>query len=95
VRDFTNEWEGTGTIEGTGNQEKIILASGETMESPTWNTGVMMVEILVSEYLPGSGSVLVEYKTGSSAALCEAQSYGTYTSPFRSEGYIKVKVTGT
>lgn len=94
TRDFTANWTGTGSISGSGDSEKISLRGSQYMESETWNTGSMTVVLDVDKYGSGSGSYTLKYKTGASAVACEAEEWATYSAPFASSGYVKLRVEG-
>jgi hypothetical protein len=85
-------WTGTGTVTGSGNSEAIVLADGESMESPTWNIGSGTVRIRSNVYASGSGDAVIEYKQGSSSENCDIDSWSLYTEPFSSAGWVKVKI---
>jgi hypothetical protein len=93
IRDFSGNWTGTGAISGSGDSEVITLDDGEYMESEIVNIGVKDIEILIDDYGAGSGPAeTVQYKDGATEAACEADSWHNYTVPFRSAGYVKVRV---
>jgi len=89
---FTTYWTGTGSVSGSGDSEKISLDAGEYMESETWNTGAVDVELTLNKYETGLGSCVVKYKTGTTQADCEGQAWATYSSPFTSGGWVKVRI---
>jgi len=90
---FTGDWAGTGTISGSGDSEQINLAPGEYMESPSRKTGAITVILDLDKYGTGYGSPTVKYKTGETEEECEAVgSWTTYSAPFSSSGWVKVRV---
>lgn len=93
TRDFSSNWTGTGRVISSGDSEKILLPAGTYMESETWNLGSMTAIVDLDKYGAGGyGSVVVKYKQGSSAALCEAEEWATYSIPFACSGYIKLRL---
>jgi hypothetical protein len=94
ILDFTGNWTGTGTIAASGDAERIILYPGQYMESEVRFTGGGWYRIIRDKYgLLGSGSPLLQYKTGTSEVDCNNDTWHNYTGPFVSEGYIKVRVS--
>lgn len=93
ARSFLSHWSGTGLISGSGDSEILTLDEGEYEESEVVNVGANEIEIIVDNYQSGSGPApVVKYKDGDSEANCEADSWNTYSAPFTSSGYIKVRV---
>jgi len=94
VRNFSVNWTGTGAISGSADDEIITLDYTEYMESEVVNIGTQLVKITLNKYGAGSGpAATVEYKDGNSMANCESDSWNSYTVPFVSTGYVKIKVT--
>lgn len=93
VRDFQNNWTGTGTIENAGvaDTERLALTAGQNMVSETVYTGATTTSVLTNVYAAGD-SVTVSYRHGASQADCEAADWVPYTVPFVSLGYVQVKV---
>lgn len=91
VRNFAMNWTGTGAVQNTGDNERLVLGSGEYMESEIVNTGAQTVEILGNKYQSGD-IVMLFYKTGNSKTTCESASWTGYAAPFVSSGYVKIKV---
>jgi hypothetical protein len=94
IEDFIDEWDGTGTVEDTGDSERIVLFPGQYMESYTRHIGEGYLQILIDKYgVLGEGSPLVEYKDGDTSASCDADSWNVYSGPFYSQGWVKVRVS--
>lgn len=91
VRDFTGNWTGTGTITGTGDAERLELNVNEYMISETVHAGTERVSILTNVYAAGD-TVQVQYREGATQAACESASFGDYTVPFVSLGYVQIRV---
>jgi len=92
--DFLTNWEGTGTISGSGDSEKLIINEGEYMQmiSP-WNLGVGKARITLNKYIEGSGpSISTKYKTGNSVANCESDTWHDYSTYFMCQGYFLVRL---
>jgi hypothetical protein len=94
TRTFATHWTGTGTIENTGNSERIVLEAGESMTSEIVETNTGEWEALQGEYQEAD-TVLLEYRTGNSEANCESASFATYTTPFESLGFVQLRITST
>jgi hypothetical protein len=87
-------WSGTGTVTGELNDEKIILESGQYMESETWYLGIGSGCINTNVYYSGEGVVIIEFKTGATEVACEASDWQLYNGvSFDSLGYIKIKIS--
>ncbi len=95
IRDFQGNWSGDGYIAGAGDAEKLFFDTGEYMESETWNIGARRIKIQVDKYAIGSGSRSIQYKNGSTQALCEADAWHNYVSSFVCSGWVKVRVNAT
>ena len=92
TRTFATHWTGTGAINGSDDDEVINLDSGEYMESEVVNVGAGPTRINLDDYQSGSGTVTVKYKDGNSVANCEADTWHTYSAPFTSLGYTKIRL---
>ncbi|MHA2136290.1 MAG: hypothetical protein ACW99J_20715, partial [Candidatus Thorarchaeota archaeon] len=90
-RTFTADWTGDGAISGSGDSEIITLDPSEYMESVTWNMGAGRVTLDDDKYGTSRGGRFLQYKTGASEATCDAASWTTYTVPFVSLGWVKVR----
>jgi hypothetical protein len=91
IRTFVNNWTGIGTIENSGDNERIVLADGEYMESEVINIATELVQILQNKYLSGDNG-LIKYKNGTTEENCLADSWNIYSDPFISLGYVKIRV---
>lgn len=94
IRTFVDNWTGTGTIESSGDTERIALDSGEYMEGEVVDTGLHTIELLQNHYAAGD-NVLLRYRHGNSEANCLAASYNNYTVPFESLGFVQVRLEST
>jgi hypothetical protein len=66
------------------------------MESETWKYGVNKLVIKNNVYQAGVDIAIIEYKTGESKAVCEADSWHIYNGTnFDSLGWVKIKVSKT
>jgi hypothetical protein len=93
VRDFSGNWSGSATITGSGDAEKVRLKTGQNLESEDIDTsGTPVVRILKDKYQSGSGSVTVKYKTAATQGGLSGEGWTTYTVPFASSGWVKVRV---
>ena len=63
------------------------------MESTPWYLGAGNAVIRIDKYNTGSGTVLVEYRTGATQAACLAASYATYVGSFVSLGWVQIRIT--
>jgi hypothetical protein len=94
VRTFTGNWTGTGIVSGSSDSEKILLSTGNYMQSEIVNTGANRIELFQNKYdLSGSG--LLKYRSGSNVANCEAAEWQSYTGSFASTGYTQIRVEPT
>lgn len=91
IRTFTGNWTGTGSIESSGDLERLALSSGQYMESEVVETSQGEVELLQNEYSEGD-SVILKYRQGTSEENCLAASWNTYSVPFSSLGYVQIRV---
>jgi hypothetical protein len=93
ARPFSAGWTGTGSITGSNDNETLTLSTGQNEESEIINIGTGQIDIIIDEYQSGSGdSPVIKYKNGNSEANCNADSWNTYSAPFNSLGYIKIRV---
>ena len=74
TRTFTDNWTGTGSIEGTSDAEKLALNSGEYMELEVVNTGETLIQLLQNSYQAGD-TVTLEYRMGSTSTECGTATY--------------------
>lgn len=93
IRAFTN-WTGTGSVENTGDAERIVLLSGQNMESETVNTGAGTVTFTIGKYQSSHTPPYIKYRTGATASACEAASLQDYPGAqgFTSLGYARAYV---
>jgi hypothetical protein len=91
---FSGTWSGTGTTALAGDAEILTLSFGQYEESPTWNLGAGVAYIDIDTYDTGSGPApTIDYKTGTTKANCEADSWNTYNgTSFTGTGWVKVKL---
>lgn len=93
VLTFGGDWTGTGSIYGTGDDERLVLGPGEYMEGPIVNVGAVTVRLADDEYQAALGpAVTIKYKDGASEAACDADSWNTYAAPFVSAGYVRPRL---
>ena len=95
VRTFAGNWTGTGTIENSGDTERLALDSGEYMISEVVETGEETVILKQNFYDPTGDNVDMDYRHGATQEACEAASWNDYTVPFASLGYVQVRMTST
>ena len=97
VRDFQNNWAGTGTIEnpGGGDVESIKLIPGQYMISEMVDTGTVNVQLLQNEYDITGDDVTLEYRHGATPNQCAAAGWNNYAAPFSSAGYVEIRLTST
>lgn len=96
VRDFQNNWTGTGAIEnpGVADTERLALEQGEDMTSEIVHTGAVDVIIQYNVYRAGD-NINLDYRHGNTPAACVAAGWNDYAGAFTSLGYLQVKVTST
>ena len=91
IRTFASGWSGTGTISSSGDSEKILLASGQYMNSPIVSTGVKAVRINKDKYRTGTTSVL-KYRTCAVSDCSDVPAFTIYSDVFNSLGYVQIRV---
>lgn len=91
VRTFSGNWTGTGVISGSGNSEKILLSTGNYMQSEIVNTGANSIQLLQNRYSGGDTGIL-KYRSGSNVINCEAAGWEIYSGSFASFGYTQIRV---
>jgi hypothetical protein len=96
ARTFNGNWTGTGAVEnpGANDNERLALEPGEYMISEMVYTDAILCQLLQNEYAAGD-TVLLQYRTGATAATCNGAEWTTYTVPFDSLGYVQVRVEST
>jgi hypothetical protein len=92
ARTFAQDWTGTGTIELSGDDERIALSAGQSMTSAVVSTGAVSVVLTYNQYKAGD-TVTFEYRHGATPNACDVASWNTYTVPFVSDGYVQVRVS--
>jgi hypothetical protein len=91
IRTFANNWTGTGTIQGTGDAEQILMVAGQYMESEISITGANTVVLTQNHYQVGN-DVYLKYRTGATEEACSAAEWAAYTVPFESLGYTQIRI---
>lgn len=94
IRTFTGNWSGTGIIANAGDAELIALNAGEYMVSEMVETFVKVVELDQNHYDAGD-NVTIQYRNGNTPANCDIDSWHTYSVPFLSLGYVRVRIEST
>lgn len=94
IRTFSGNWTGTGIITGSGDSEKILLSSGNYMQSEIVNTGSNSITLLQNKYTAGDSGTL-RYRSGSTVTNCEAAEWQAYSGSFASTGYAQIRVEST
>jgi hypothetical protein len=93
VRTFADNTSGDATATGSGDAEKLRFKSGEYRETEDIDTsGTPVVIIQKDKYQSGSGTITVKYKTAATQGGLTSESWSTYTVPFESSGWVKVRV---
>ena len=88
------EGSGTGTVENSGDAEKLTLLGGQSWTLPAKESGVVNVLISYDVYQSGSGGPgTIEYRTGEDQSACEAAGWNTYTAKFPSSGWVQIRVS--
>lgn len=91
IRTFSGNWTGTGMTLGSGDSEKILLSSGNYMESEIINTGANWLSITKDKY-GGSNISILKYRSASSVSDCQNASWQTYSGSFSSGGYTQIRL---
>lgn len=91
TRTFAGNWTGTGSIENSGDTERVKIDSGEYMESEVVETGSVNVQLLQNIYRPADTSTL-KYRHGVSVVACQGAGWNSYSVPFASDGYVQVRI---
>lgn len=93
---FSERWYGTGLIYGTSDAERMAVNSGEVMYSGITATGVKDIALTQNGYDGTGDDVTLEWRTGATYMGCfDSPVWTEYSAPFRSLGYIQVKLTPT
>jgi hypothetical protein len=91
TRTFASNWTGTGAIEGTGNDEKMVLVPGEYMESEVIAIGSGLTVSVNQNYYGTGDNVTLKYRTAASYSGCITDAWTTYTGTFRSSGFVQIR----
>jgi hypothetical protein len=83
---------GTGSVLETGDAERLELDEGEEWTLPTANVGAGNKAIELNKYGSGEGTPLIQYKTGSTEVLCDADTWHDYPTYLDSDGWVKIKL---
>jgi len=71
----------------------VTFEAGEYLESEIIQLLTQQVYIAVDQYNTGSGDpITIKYKNGNSEANCNADTWNTYSVPFNSLGFIKIRM---
>ena len=92
VRDFTGNWTGTGTVENTGDAERIAFEVGDVMTSEIVFSDTLTIELLQNVYSAGD-TVSLEYRHASTEGGIAGAGWNTYTVKFMSLGYVQVRLS--
>jgi len=93
IRDFAGNWTGTGSIVSSGDDERICLDAGQSMESEIVFTDTYFVTLLQNNYDPSGDNAVLEYRHAATEGGVSAASYSTYTVPFASLGYVQIRLS--
>lgn len=91
MRTFTGNWTGTGTIQNSGDLERVFLQPGEYMESEMVHMGAVTISLLQNEYRSGD-SVVLKYRHADTSSGCEGASWNVYSTSFSCLGYIQLRI---
>ena len=91
IRTFAQDWIGTGSTSGSGDEEIACLDAGEYLESEVINTGVVQARIRQNVYNSGQ-SILIKFRHGNSEANCLLDDYENYSVPFESLGFVQIRI---
>ena len=91
---MVDNWTGTGTVENSGDTERICLAAGEYMEGEVVETDGITVELLQNQYSAGD-NVVIKYRTEADLVTLAGASWITYTVPFVSDVYTQIRIEAT
>ena len=73
----------------------MALESTEYMESEIVNTGAYTVTLLQNIYDVSGDDVTMEYRHAATQGGVAGESYGAYSVPFLSAGFVQIKMTST
>ena len=91
---FVENWLGTGVITGAGDDERLLISSGNSLTSEIWKISGD-VQISLNQYVSGGTPDAIEYRTGDSYAACEIASWNNYVGSFSSLGFVQVRLSVT
>jgi hypothetical protein len=95
IRTFADNTTGDATVSGSGDAEKVRFKPGEYRETEDIDTsGTPVVIVQKDKYQSGSGTITAKYKTAATQAGLSGEGWTTYTVPFTSSGWVKVRVGG-
>jgi hypothetical protein len=94
VKTFANNWTGTGWIDSYGDAERIAVEPGQYMVSEVVYSGALTIILLQNEYGAGH-TVTLKYRHGVEKDDCLAATWVVYSSPFKSLGYVQVRLEST
>lgn len=93
VETFANNWTGTGAITGSGDGEKLVLSTGEYMDSQVVFTDNVNVQLRINDSRYGSGDVVyVKYRHANTQLGCFTASWNLYTVKFASLGWVQIRL---
>ena len=74
---------------------KITFDAGDIVVSETWNLGIGKARILRDKYQAGHGGITIQYKTGATAAICEADIWHNINAgdAFISLRWVKIRIS--
>lgn len=96
VKDFSGNWQGTGSIQGSGDGEYLEIADGEYMEmieAHYLGFSASLARVSLGKYVSSSGPGLtVRYKNEATKAACEGAGWTLYATDFTSLGWVMVRL---
>lgn len=93
TRTFVDNWTGTGEASGSGDAEFLKLDETEYMVSEVVSTGTLHVLLYQNLYDEDGDDATLEYRHAASEEACESAEWTPYTAPFKSLGYVQVRVS--
>lgn len=88
---FISTWSGTGVVEGVNDDEKLVIESGQYMESKVIHSELIEISIQQNKY--GTGSELpVMYRTGIDYDSCLLADWNEYSNSFTNLGFFQLKI---
>lgn len=92
TRTFAKYWTGSGTIENSGDTERLAMEVGDVMMSGVVSTGTSTIQLLQNNYASGDTLVL-KYRHAATILGLAGASWNSYTVPFASLGYVQVQIS--